>query len=235
MLDVNPTSGSYKGTTTDVRHARSTPTPTSRFPNETVTLTLNGTQTCTATTNASGVATCSITPNEPAGTYSLTASFAGDNTSMPQLTSSSSLEHVHRDTGADHLHVHRHTSVTNGSSATLSGVLTTSQPTPGTDVVGPDRDLHPGFGGAAQSCTTVTNANGAASCAIAGVNQTTGTTGISATFGGDTYYHSSTASSTAIVYTPTKLTVSAGTSDFADAGTGLGDADQRGDRRADPG
>ena len=35
---------------------------------ETVTLKLNGTQSCTGTTNASGVATCTITPTEPGGT-----------------------------------------------------------------------------------------------------------------------------------------------------------------------
>ena len=54
------------------------------------------------------------------------------------------------------------------------------------------------------------------------MNQTTGTAGISASFGGDTYYQSSTAASTATVHTPTTLTVNAGTSDFADAGTRLG-------------
>ena len=55
---------------------------------EPVTLTLNGTQSCTATTNASGMASCSITPNEPAATYTLTASFAGDTSNAPQLLSS---------------------------------------------------------------------------------------------------------------------------------------------------
>ena len=55
---------------------------------EPVTLTLNGTQSCTATTNASGVASCSVTPNEPAGTYTLTGTFAGDTTKAPQLLAS---------------------------------------------------------------------------------------------------------------------------------------------------
>ena len=35
-------------------------------------------QTCTATTDATGTATCSITPGEAAGSYPLTAMFAGD-------------------------------------------------------------------------------------------------------------------------------------------------------------
>ena len=38
------------------------------------------------------------------------------------------------------------TSVTNGQSATLSGVLTTSEPSPGTDVAGQTGDLHVGLG-----------------------------------------------------------------------------------------
>ena len=54
---------------------------------EPVTLTLNGLETCTATTDATGTATCSITPSEAAGTYSLTGSFAGDSTLPLQLTS----------------------------------------------------------------------------------------------------------------------------------------------------
>ena len=41
------------------------------IPGEPVTLTLNGTQSCNGTTNASGAASCSITPNEPAATYTL--------------------------------------------------------------------------------------------------------------------------------------------------------------------
>ena len=56
-------------------------------PNEPVTSTLNGTQHCTATTNASGVASCPVTPNEPGGTYSLTGSFGGDTTTTPVLLS----------------------------------------------------------------------------------------------------------------------------------------------------
>ena len=109
--------------------------------------------------------------------------------------------------------------MTNGQPATLSGVLTTNEPSPGTDVSGQTVTFTLGSGGALQSCSGTTNASGVASCTIADVNQTTGTVGISASYGGNTYYESSTAASTATVHTPTTLTVSAGTSDFADAGT----------------
>ena len=47
---------------------------------QTVTLTLNGTQSCTATTGAYGKASCSITPNESSGTYPVTGTFAGNTT-----------------------------------------------------------------------------------------------------------------------------------------------------------
>jgi hypothetical protein len=45
-------------------------------PNATITFTLAG-QTCVGTTDPAGEAQCMITPNEPAGTYSVSASFAG--------------------------------------------------------------------------------------------------------------------------------------------------------------
>ena len=55
---------------------------------QTVTLTLNGTQSCTATTNAQGEASCPVTPNEPAATYTVTGSFAGNTTTTTLLPSS---------------------------------------------------------------------------------------------------------------------------------------------------
>ena len=111
------------------------------------------------------------------------------------------------------------TSVTNGQPVTLSGVLTTNEPSPGTDVAGSTVTFTLGSGSSAQSCTATTNASGAASCTIASVNQSSGSVPISTSFGGNSYYQSSSTGSTATVHTPTTLTVNAGTSDFADAGT----------------
>jgi hypothetical protein len=48
----------------------------SAVPNATVTFT-TGAQSCSATTNASGVASCSVVLNQPAGPYTATASFGG--------------------------------------------------------------------------------------------------------------------------------------------------------------
>ena len=104
------------------------------------------------------------------------------------------LEHLHGHGGSDDLHLHRHD---------FGDERPISHPLRGADhqraVSGhrrgrSDGDLHPRVGQlASQSCSATTNASGAASCAIADVNQTSGTVGVSATYGGNTYYQSSTA------------------------------------------
>ncbi len=48
-----------------------------------VVFTLAGVETCTALTDASGIASCAITPLRPAGVYPLTASYAGDGAIQP--------------------------------------------------------------------------------------------------------------------------------------------------------
>ena len=53
-----------------------------------VTLTLNGAQSCSATTNAQGIASCPLTPNEPAGTYTVSGSFGGSTTTTTLLPTS---------------------------------------------------------------------------------------------------------------------------------------------------
>ena len=144
-------------------------------PGEPVTLTVQRRRSpCTATTNAQGVATCDISPNEPAGNYTLTGSFPGDTSSTPQLLPSGSIHHVQRDEGADDGRSTRdRPNCTNGQPVTLGGVLTSSEPTPGTPVAGQIVTFTIGSGSSAQSCTGTTNAAGQASCTITKVNQTT--------------------------------------------------------------
>ncbi len=218
QLTVSPASGPYEGSTSVTGTLVDTYT-NQPVPNEPVTLILNGTQSCTATTDASGVASCSVTPNESSGSYSLTGSFPGDSGSMPQLLPTSGSGTFTVSQAPTSFTYTGTTSVTNGQNATLSGVLTTDEPTPGTDVGGRTVTFTLGSGSSLQSCTAVTNTAGAASCTISDVNQGGGTSGISAGFSGDNDYQSSTAASTATVHTPTTLTVNAGTSDYADAGT----------------
>ena len=218
QLTITPVSGTFDASTPVSGTLIDTST-NQPVPNEPVTLTVNGTQSCTATTNASGVATCPVAPNEPAGTYSLTGSFPGDTTTTPQLLPTGASSTVTVTQAQTTLTYTGTTSVTNGQTATLSGVLATNEPATGTDVSGKTVTFTLGSGSSLQSCTAVTNANGAASCTIADVNQSAGTTGVSAGFGGDTFYQSSTSASTATVHTATTLRVNTGTSDYADAGT----------------
>ena len=74
-LTVTPGSGTYNSSST-VSGTLINSYTNAPVPGEPVTLTVNGTQKCTATTNASGVASCAITPNEQGGTYTLSGSFS---------------------------------------------------------------------------------------------------------------------------------------------------------------
>ncbi len=213
-LTVSPTTGTYNGSTPISGTLVNTYT-NQPVPGEPVTFTVNGSQSCTATTNASGVATCSISPIEPTGSYSLSGSFPGDTSSTPQLLSTSSSTTFTVTPAPTTMVYTGPTTVTNGQPATLSGTLTTAEPTPGTDVAGETVTFTIGSGGTAQSCTGTTNANGSASCTVAKVNQSTGTVPVTETFGGDnTYYSGSSTSSTAIVQSPTTLTVTATTGPY---------------------
>ncbi|MDR3659184.1 MAG: hypothetical protein P4L86_01990, partial [Mycobacterium sp.] len=187
---------------------------------EQVTFELNNdtTQTCTATTNASGVASCTVIPNEPAGSYSVSASFSGDSGLMPQLLPTASSSTISVTPAPTTLSYTGTASVTNGQSATLSGVVT--QTSSGTDVSGQTVTFTLGSGSSLQSCTATTIASGAASCTIPSVNQQSpGSAGISASSSSGQEYGSSTVASSAMVYSPTTLTVTAGQTDFADATT----------------
>ncbi|MFS8103574.1 Ig-like domain repeat protein [Lentzea alba] len=147
---------------------------------------LNNAETCTANTDADGVASCSITPNEPAGTYPLTAAFAGSKGLQPSNTS------------VDFVVTKEETSLTytgdatmaNAEPARLAAKLTEDD---GTPVDGRSVQLDLG----AQSCVDTTDAQGMAECTIASVDQplnATATVPVTATFTGDRFYEPSQAS-----------------------------------------
>jgi hypothetical protein len=186
-----------------------------------VTFSINGTQSCTATTDANGYASCTVTPNEPAGTYSFTASFGGDNNSVPQLLSSGSTSDIVVNPAQTALTYTGTTTVTNGSSATVSGTITS--PTSGADVSGASVTFTIGSGGSAQNCTATSDANGNVSCTIANVNQSSGTVGITESFSGNNFYVPSTDTASATVHTPTALTISATTGTYGSPTTVTGD------------
>ena len=210
-LTVNPTSGVYNGSTPV--SATLTNTYTGQpVPGEPVTLTVTGAPPCTATTNAQGVATCNVTPTEPAGSYTLTGNFPGDSSSTPQLLLTSS-SNTFTETKAPTTVVYTGpTQLTNGQPVTLSGVVTSSEPTPGTPVAGQTVTFTIGSGSSAQSCTGTTNAAGQASCTIAKVNQqpcSLSTVPITVKYAGNSFYLTSTTAGSLALGTPTNLSVSA--------------------------
>ncbi|HEY3867122.1 MAG TPA: Ig-like domain-containing protein, partial [Actinocrinis sp.] len=156
-----------------------------------VVFTLNGAETCTGTTGSDGTASCSITPGEAAGPYTLTAQYAGNATELPS-SASSTFTVTHEETTLTYTGP---TQAANGVPLTLSGVLKEDGTTP---INGRTVAFTLGSGASAQSCSGTTNASGAASCTIADVAQPAGTQsiGVSAAFAGDGYYQPSSASAT---------------------------------------
>ena len=156
-----------------------------------VTFTLNGAESCSGTTGANGVASCSLTPGEAAGSYTLTATFAGSASDL-SATASAPFTVTHEETTLTYTGPAK---AANGAPLTLSGVLREDGTTP---VAGRTVSFTIGSGGSAQSCSGTTNASGSASCTIASVNQPAATTSIPvvATFAGDAFYLPSSASAT---------------------------------------
>jgi hypothetical protein len=149
----------------------------------TVTFTLNGSETCSGVTNAAGSASCSITPGEPAGTYSLAASFAGDSTHNGTSTSAAFVVTREETT----LTYTGPTRAANGAPLTLSGVLKEDGVAP---ISGRTVTFTIGSGGSVQSCAGTTDASGSASCTIGSVNQPASSTSVpvTAVFAGDAFY-----------------------------------------------
>ena len=150
--------------------------------------TLNGAETCTGITDGTGTASCSITPGEAAGTYTLSASFVGDS---DFLASGGSADFVvtHEETALSYT---GGTSAVNGQSVTLSGVLSTDDPVAGTGVAGRTVTFTLGGGSTAQACAGTTSASGAASCVVAAVAQAPGAVAVAASFAGDAFYQPAT-------------------------------------------
>ena len=152
---------------------------------------LNGAETCTGTTNASGSASCAITPKEAAGAYTLTATFAGSPADQPS-SASAVFTVTHEETTLTYTGP---TKAANGQPLTLSGVLQEDGVTP---ISGRTVTFTLGSGASAQSCTGTTSASGSASCTIASVNQPAASTTVpvTAVFAGDAFYKSASASAT---------------------------------------
>ena len=148
--------------------------------NATVQFTL-GSQGCTALTNAAGLASCTLVLDQCAGSYTVTASFAGSALYLPSSDSKPFTVNLEETT----LTYTGDTVIANGGTATLSGVLMEDSSTP---IVGRTVTFTLGAGGSAQTCSGVTNASGVAACSISPVAQPLGPGTVSASFVGDACY-----------------------------------------------
>ena len=178
-LKVNPATGDYN-VATEVSGVLTNAFTSAAVAGEPVTFTLDNNESCSAITDATGTASCYVTPSEAQGSYALAASFAGDNGASPILLSSNGSNTFVVTPDPTNIIYTGDITATNGQSATLSGVLTAF----GAPVANKSVTLTLGAGGTAQTCNATTNALGAVSCSIASVNQNVGSVPVTASFSG---------------------------------------------------
>jgi alpha-tubulin suppressor-like RCC1 family protein len=160
-----------------------------------LTFTLGNVETCTAVTDAGGVATCSIIPHEGANTYPLNASFAGD----AAFASSSGSANFVVDLAPATVAYTGPKLIEGGASATLSGRLSDDG---GAAVAGRTLTLMVGDGASAQTCSGTTDATGTASCVIGTVTEPVGPGTARVAFASDGFYQSATDAQSMLVFDP---------------------------------
>ena len=147
------------------------------IPGKTIVFTLGVGDSCSAVSDGSGVAACTIVPSQAAGNYTLTAAFAGDIDYVP--SSDSRIFVITREetttTSTGPL------VILGGQPVTLSGRLLEEGVVP---IEG--RLLTLALG--SQSCTGTTDAAGNAACTIASVTVSLGPQPLAASFDGDAFY-----------------------------------------------
>ena len=180
---------------------------------------------CSAATDSTGTASCSIRPTQAPGVYTIIASFAGDSIYKAASDTSHSFTVEREETT---LTFTGPTVILAGStSTTVSAQLVDGGPNSHDDEE-PSAPNPSGqtitFALGAQSCSGVTDGVGVASCSISGVSGATlGKNTLTAVFAGDTYYLPSSDVDEVIVFAfPSKgafvlgdTTVSTATSDTA--------------------
>lgn len=196
-LTVKPATGDFADATT-VSAVLTKSSDSSPVGGKSVMLTLNGTENCTATTDATGTASCQIAPGEAAGTYTLAGSFSGD-ADFAASTGSADFVVTLEETVLTYT---GDTSAVDGQPMTLAGVLTTDDPAADTPLGGKLVTFTLGSGATAQTCTATTLASGTASCTIASVSQTPGAVPVAAAFAGDSFYLPASASTSVDVFAP---------------------------------
>jgi hypothetical protein len=180
-------------------------TPNSPIPGRTIDFQIgsSATDTCSGITDSTGTASCTISPTQQPGPYTITASFAGDTIYKPSSDASQSFVINKEETSVT---LTGQTVILAGSGgATLSGLLVEdgmndNDNDPGSPAPNPDgQTITFTIGG--QSCHGTTDATGSASCLIPSVSSAAlGPQTMKAIFAGDAYYTSSSASGQALVF-----------------------------------
>lgn len=164
---------------------------------ETVTFTLGsgiGTETCSMTTDGSGTASCPITPNQAAGTYTLNATFSGDGT-YGASSASSSFVIQHEETAIAFTAASATTSDFDDA-VQVQAQLT--DPVGGAPIQGKLLTFVLGSGSGTETCSAATDPSGLAACQIT-PNQQAGPYTLTATFAQDAFYDGTS--------TPTPFTI----------------------------
>lgn len=161
-----------------------------------------GSQSCSGTTDALGLASCVVTLTQTPGSYTVTAAYAGDGTVYVGSSDARPFTIAREEST---LTYSGPTVVAAGSSLTVSATLAEDGAN--------DNDADPGavppspagqsvtFTLDGQSCTGTTDASGAVSCTIASVSGSTlGSKTVTASFAGDAYYLPSVDSAAVVVF-----------------------------------
>ena len=160
---------------------------------------------CVGTTNLSGLATCSLTPAQRAGSYQIAASYVGS--SVPFLAPVNATAPFTVTLEQDSLAYTGPPTATIGQPLVLSGAMTTDDPSAGTPLSGRTVRLTLGTGTAAQGCNGLTDASGTTSCiVIVSTSQTAGKVATSATFATDGFYEPAASDSTVDLAAPAAVT-----------------------------
>ena len=205
-INKEDTKVTYTGVTTSHYHDALTATATLAdaeddvpIAGKTITFTLGAGDTCSANTDGSGVASCSITPTQT-GTKNMVASFAGDTFFLASSdTKSFSItpeETTMTYTGPTVI-------LAGASGATLTATMVEdgsgdSDGDGGAPAPFPAESVTLSIG--SQSCTGTTNGSGNVTCTISSVTVPLGPQTVGASFAGDVYYQASSDSKTAIVF-----------------------------------
>jgi hypothetical protein len=150
-------------------------------------------QSCTATTDVSGQASCFITPNEAAGSYPLTVHYAGT-AQLEVADFAGTFVVTHEETTLVYTGP---TLLAQNMSNTFTALLREDGVVP---IAGRTVTVQVGSGLSAQTCSGTTNGSGVAMCTINPLTVTQGPQPIKASFAGDAFYQPSSASATGLVF-----------------------------------